>query len=141
MGTGVFGVAFITTVAIPISDIHPLRSTVSSQIPAQSNVISFRVKTALFVTIGLFGHEPFVQVYVAPDSTSVEKSTSSPRQTGVSIVATGAAEVLLTVTSTVTGSLAHPFTVTIKVYSPSSESAAVFIVGFCSLKLFGPVHW
>lgn len=66
----------------------------------------------------------------------------SPTQTGLLLVATGAAGSALITTVVVAVGLVQPLTVAVTVYVPAASAVTEAIVGFCSdeVKLFGPVQ-
>ena len=65
-----------------------------------------------------------------------------PKQSGLLLLAVGAAGIGFTTTVTVPDTPVHPATVAVTEYVPEAATVAAAIVGFCKVeeKLFGPVH-
>ena len=81
-----------------------------------------------------------VQVYIAAIAFELNWIVS-PAHTSAIASIVGIVGLLSTTSTIVVGALSHPSIVTITSYIPASETDTLAMDGFCSLKLFGPVHW
>jgi hypothetical protein len=92
-----FGVAFTTTVAVPVSDKHPFTDVIRKYVPLAA-VVTFVILLFCVVEVNEFGPH---QLYDAPDTKVVLTVNVLPLQTGLFVVIAGVAGVACTVAAVV----------------------------------------
>lgn len=135
---GATGIGLTTTTVVPAGPGHPATVTVTEYVPA-SATIALAIVGFCEEDEKLLGP---VQLYVAPAIVLAAKFNTEPAQTGLLLLAAGAAGVGFTTTVTVPTGPGHPPTLAVTEYVPDAKGVAPAMEGFCNEELnpLGPVH-